>query len=90
MEGPAKNELSRAIILCSHRLKPMVDKRGLPDPRPGNDGNDIDMWGCPHLVKDSDIYLSAKNIASCNGQSSVAREKYIVKVDRKPYNEECQ
>ena len=47
----------------------MVDQRGLPDTRPGNDCNDIYILVCPCGIQESDILLSTKNIAACNGQS---------------------
>src|ERR1700730_739208 len=69
VEGPAKNKLRSTIMFSSHASKPMVDKRGLPDTSPGNDCNDIYMLVCPGIIQESDIFLSTKNIASCNGQS---------------------
>src|SRR5260221_6194577 len=69
VEGPTKNELRRTIMFSSHLPEPMVDQRGLPDTGPGNDGNDIDMLVCPCIIQESEILLSPKNIASCNGQS---------------------
>src|ERR1700732_697086 len=47
----------------------MVDYRGLPDPSPGNDCNDVDILVCPCTIQKSDVILSTKNIVSCNGQS---------------------
>src|ERR1700737_2115741 len=47
----------------------MVDERRLSDPSPGNDCNDVDILVCPRTIQKSDILLSTKNIASCNGQS---------------------
>src|SRR5215469_8442798 len=69
VEGPAKDEFRRAILFSSHPPKPMVDECGLSDPSPGNDGNDVDFLLCPRTIQKSDILLSAKNFASCNGQS---------------------
>ena len=56
-------------MFSSHPSEPMVDERGLPDTGPSNDCNDIYMLICPCLIQESDILLSTKNIASCNGQS---------------------
>src|SRR5712664_168265 len=67
--GPTKNKLCRTIMLSSHPSEPMVNERGLPDPSPGNDCNDVDILVCPCTIQKSDILLSTKNIASCNGQS---------------------
>src|ERR1700730_7328725 len=67
VEGPAKNQLRRTIMLSSYPPEPMVDERGLPDARPGHDGNDIDLRPRPGSVKESDVVLSTKNLASCNG-----------------------
>src|SRR3974377_2420702 len=64
VKGPAKNELCRTIVLSSHPPEPMVDQRRLPDPSPGNDGNDICMRVCPCVIEESDILFSAKNGAS--------------------------
>ena len=47
----------------------MVDERGLSDPSPGNDCNDIYILVCPCKIQESDILLSTKKIASGNGQS---------------------
>src|SRR5271157_3721580 len=69
VEGPAKNELRRTILFSSHPPQPMVNKRGLPDPSPGNDCNDIYFAVYPRVIQENDILLSAKNFASCNGQS---------------------
>ena len=41
VEGPTKNKLCRTIMVSSHPSEPMVDQRGLADPSPGNDCNDI-------------------------------------------------
>src|SRR4029077_3976948 len=70
VERPAKYELRRMILVGSHPSEPMVDQRGLPHTRPGNDCNDIYILICPCVIQESDILLSTKNIASCNGQSS--------------------
>src|SRR5271166_666266 len=69
VEGPPKNKLRRAIMVSSHPPEPMVDERGLSDPSPGNDCNDVDILVCPCTTQKSDILLSTKNIASGNGQS---------------------
>ena len=69
VEGPAKNELSRTIMLSSHSPKPMVDQRGLSDTSPGNYCDDIHIRVCPCIIQESNILLSTKKIASCNGQS---------------------
>src|SRR6516225_3134775 len=69
VKGPAKNELCRTILFSSHPSEPMVDERRLPDPGPGNDGNHVDVFARPSIIEESDILLSTKNIASCNGQS---------------------
>src|ERR1700758_4973611 len=69
VKGPAKNELRRTIMFSSHPSEPMVDQRRLSDPSPGDYCNDVDILVCPCTIQKSDILLSAKNIASCNGQS---------------------
>src|SRR5262252_8517314 len=46
----------------------MVNERGLPDPSPGNNCNDVDILVCPCTIQKSNILLSTKNIASCNRQ----------------------
>ena len=50
VEGPAKNELRRTIMLGSHSPEPMVDQRGLSDPSPGNDRDDIHIRVCPCII----------------------------------------
>src|ERR1700677_844490 len=67
VKGPAKNELRRTILFSSHPSEPIVDERGLTDTGPCNNCNDINVLACPCLVQKSDIFLSTKNIASCNG-----------------------
>src|SRR5271165_2316258 len=67
VEGPTKNELRRTIMFSSHPSEPMVDERGLSDPSPSNDRNDVDLLVCPCTLQKSDILLSTKNIASCMG-----------------------
>ena len=47
----------------------MVNERGLSDPSPGNDGNDLYILVCPCTIQKSDILLSAKNTTAGNGQS---------------------
>ena len=69
VKGPAKNEFRRTIMFSSHSSEPMVNESGLPDARPGHDGNDIDLRLLPSSVQESDVVLSTKNLASCNGQS---------------------
>src|SRR5271157_960883 len=69
VEGPAKNKLCRTIMVSSHPSEPMVNERGLSDPSPGNDYNDIYLLVCPGIIQESDILLSTKNITSRNGQS---------------------
>src|SRR6266478_5617784 len=69
VEGPTKNELRRTIMVSSHPSEPMVDERGLSDTGPRNNCNDVDILVCPCTIQKSDILLSTKNIASCNGQS---------------------
>src|SRR5215469_121290 len=69
VEGPTKNKLCRTIMVGSHLSQPMVNECGLPDPSPGNDGNDIGVPVCPCIVQKSDVLLSAEYITSCNGQS---------------------
>src|SRR5580704_12418836 len=66
VKGPTKNELRRTVILSSHLSKPMVNERGLTDPSPGNDRNDIYLLICPCIIQKSEILLSTKNIASGN------------------------
>src|SRR6516164_2704170 len=57
-------------MVSSHPSEPMVNERGLSNPSPGNDGNDVDILVRPCLIQESDILLPAKNIASRNRQSS--------------------
>src|SRR6476646_7014338 len=63
VKGPAVNELRRSILFSRHPSKPMVDKRGLPDTGPGNNGNDVYITVRPSSIQESDIFLSSKNIA---------------------------
>ena len=70
VERPAKNELGGAILLTRHPSEPMVNKRGLSNPRPGNDCNDVEILVCPCTIQKGDILLSTKNIAPGHGQSS--------------------
>src|ERR1700756_424115 len=58
VEGPTKNELCRTIVVSSHPSEPMVNERGLPDTRPGNDGNDVDILVCPCTVQKNDVFVS--------------------------------
>jgi hypothetical protein len=68
VKGPAKDEFRGTIMFSSHVSEPVVDERGLPDTRPGNDCNDIDILVCPCTIQKSDILLPTKNIASSNSQ----------------------
>src|SRR5215471_250647 len=61
IEGPAKNQLRGTIAFSSHPPEPMVNKRGLPDPSPGNDGNNIYILACPGVIQKGDVLLSTKN-----------------------------
>src|SRR5271166_357234 len=70
VEGPAKNKLCGTILVSSHPSKPMVNECGLSDPSPGNNANDVNILVCPCTIQKSDILLSTKEIASCEGQSS--------------------
>ena len=45
----------------------MVDQRRLPDPSPGNNGNDVYILICPRIIQGADILLSTKQIGSGNG-----------------------
>src|SRR6516162_9127706 len=66
IERPAKNELCRTVMLCSHpSSEPMVNERRLTDPSPRNDGNDVHLGVGPSTVQESDVLLSPKNILSC-------------------------
>jgi hypothetical protein len=56
-------------MISSHPREPIVDKRGLSDPSPGSDGNDVYMLICPGVIQKSDVLLSTENIASGDGQS---------------------
>src|SRR5580693_2011783 len=67
VKGPAKNKLRRTIMVSSHPSKPMVNERGLSDPSPSNNCNDVDILVCPCTVQKSDILLPTKDIASCDG-----------------------
>ena len=69
VEGPAIDELSRTIMFGSHSPEPVVDKRGLSNPSPGNYRDDIYIRVCPCIIQESDILLSTKKIASGNRQS---------------------
>ncbi len=50
VEGPAKNQLSRTIMLRCHSPEPMVDQRGLSNPSPGNYRDDIYIRICPCII----------------------------------------
>src|SRR6516165_11324765 len=67
VEGPAKNKLCRTIMVSSHPSKPMVNERGLSDPSPGNNCNDVDILVCPCTIQKSDTFLPTEDIASCDG-----------------------
>jgi hypothetical protein len=69
VEGPAKDELRRAVMFSSHPSKPMVDQRRFSDPGPCNDCDDVDIFVCPCTIQKSDILLSTKNITSGDRQS---------------------
>src|SRR4029077_20495443 len=56
-------------MFSSHVSEPMVNQRGFSDTGPGDDCHDVDILVCPRTIQKSDILLSTKNIASCNGQS---------------------
>jgi hypothetical protein len=45
----------------------MVDQCGLSDSSPGNYCNDIYIRVCPCIIQEGNIFLSTKNIASCDG-----------------------
>src|SRR5208283_2028153 len=68
VEGPTKNKLCRTIMVSSHPSEPMVNERGLSDPSPGNDCNDVDILVCPCPIQKSDILFSTKNITSGDRQ----------------------
>src|SRR5215471_16947189 len=67
VKRPAKKQLHRTIMLSSHPSQPMVDERGLSDPGPGNDCNDVDVLVCPGTIQKSNILIATENVASCNG-----------------------
>src|ERR1700730_2682415 len=69
VEGPTKNKLCRTIMVSSHPSEPMVNERGLSDPSPGANCNGVGIVVCPCSIQESNILLSTKNIASCDGQS---------------------
>src|SRR5271157_4320772 len=69
VERPAKNELCGTIVFSCRTPEPMVDQRGLPDPSPANDGNDVYMLICPGVIQESNILLSTEQIGSRYGQS---------------------
>src|SRR5215831_4369108 len=56
------------MISC-HPSEPVINKRGLPDTGPGNDGNHVDILVCPCMIQKSNILFSTKEIASSYGQS---------------------
>src|ERR1700730_10059972 len=68
VEGPAKNELCRTIMVSGHPADPMVNESRFSNPSPGNDCNDVDILVCPCTIQKSDVLLSTKNVASGNGQ----------------------
>ena len=55
-------------MVSSHPSEPMVNERGLSDPSPGNDCNDVDILVCPCPIQKSDILFSTKNITSGDRQ----------------------
>src|SRR5262249_607737 len=55
------------MVSC-HPSEPMVNERRLPDPGPGNDGNDVDILVCPSTIQKSDVFFSTKNTDSGDGQ----------------------
>src|SRR5690348_9615394 len=55
VEGPAKNELCRTIMVSSHPSEPMVNQRGFPNPGPGNDCDDIYMLARPCIIQENDV-----------------------------------
>src|SRR6202007_581956 len=69
VERPAENPLRRTIMFSGHSSEPMVNECGLSDTSPGNDGDNVHIFVCPSTIQKSDILLSPKNVASCNGQS---------------------
>src|ERR1700686_3216715 len=69
VEGPAEHEFRGTVTFSRHSSEPMVDKRRLADPSPGNDCNDIYLLVCPCIIQESDILLPTEHIASCNRQS---------------------
>src|SRR5215471_20480135 len=69
VEGPAKYEFCKTIILGSHPAEPSVNECGLPHTSRGNDRNNVDILVYPCTIQKSDILLSPEKIASCNGQS---------------------
>jgi hypothetical protein len=48
--------------------EPVIDERRFPDDSPGNYRNDIYIGARPSIIQESDILLSTKKIASCDGQ----------------------
>src|SRR5271165_2389824 len=69
VERPTKNELRRTIMFSSKPSEPMVDQRRLPGTSPGDDCNYIYLAVFPGGIQKSDILLSTKDLATCNGQS---------------------
>src|ERR1700757_3793974 len=69
VEGPAKDELRRAIVASSHPPEPMVNQRRLPDASPSDDSNDVYLPVCPRFVYKGEIVFSTKNITPRNRQS---------------------
>src|ERR1700737_1571911 len=66
VKGPTKNSLCRTIMVCSHPSQPMVDQCRLADASPSNDYNDVIVFFSQCTLKESNIPLPTKNIASCN------------------------
>jgi hypothetical protein len=70
VERPAKNPLSRTVMLGSDLPEPVIDERRFPDTSlVGNYRNDIYIGARPRIIQESDILLSTKNIAPSYGQS---------------------
>ena len=62
-------ELRGTIVFSSHSSEPMVDQRRFSDSAPGNNCNNIDPLVCPCTVQETNVLVTTKNIASCDGQS---------------------
>jgi hypothetical protein len=53
----------------------MVNERGLADPGPGNDCNDVDILVCPCTIQKSDVFLPTKRSLPVTG--SLATEIFF-------------